>query len=477
MDITEKVRKRVKGMMPYWTLNHETEENLDFLNGNTFKYFIAPILYDNSQDELTKAAQKTLSSQLGVLFNTKNFCDEGIKIYTSGLLGKPIKWQVDKGRRKGQAEQILQNWWNTAKVKATLKKATRYMLADGKAYIRCYETKRGEFRVMVPEPIRVTEIFDEEDGETVGFDYVYGNFKEEQRRLLTNRGDRLVIRLFENEVELVERYIDVPFVSFYIIKFEGDSLLTETVKRQQLACDLTLTMLNMNNISAGFTERVLSNAQLDVQLVTDPETGKQSYKFQSLESGPFKTISISGKPIYGEDRETVVGYTEPKMQYRDAASVDNQEKSVRIFKEIAFEDMGCYHFLMDAGADMSGESRIQLRSVWETRLTEYIPTLSEGTSQISDLFLIKNEFTDAKTTAQIQLKTGQITALEQAETRANVQAKLISRSTAQSQIGIEDTDAEDRLIKRDLEDETLNPPDPRIVLSRNQPSGKPINSD
>jgi hypothetical protein len=235
-----------------------------------------------------------------------------------------------------------------------------------------------------------------------------------------------------------------------IYELRSPPIINRDIKRLQNAINKALTMLGRNLDLAGFLERVITNAQTPGEWVYDANRpGKQRFvpDNQGLRMGAGKTTFLSGIKLDENN------YTTPAITYRDPVDITTFEKSVALFAARLYLAFNQGHILASGDGTISGISRVQLRQDANLSLDRPAPVIENAFANILEVvlrFIEPVKYKDTFATVKLRKGINYVTPEETAEIRTNYQARLLSRSTAMSKIGVEDPDAEAALIDEEL---------------------------
>jgi hypothetical protein len=457
--------------------NQRTEritENWDYYCGDTFRFWTGP--KPSEGDTHSEAILKQIEA--GYISN--NLIKECVDRNVAAMVGMMPHWflyagnDVNSSERSPQitdAEKVLQTWLDqmlqhiavqdTDEEANPLAMAVTQMLVTGTGYLRLYQPKRYKgmtnaklyqrIRLHCP-PLGSVRVDRDDDGEIEQIAYTYKGGTEIQS--LDPRTGKLtftVTSVAEKKDEAVTESWEADFNGRWTIyELRSPAIINKDIKRLQNAINKALTMLGRNLDLAGFLERVITNAQTPGEWVEDQtRPGKQRFvpDEKGLQLGPGKTTFLSGIKLKDGS------YLTPGVTYRDPIDITTFEKSVALFAARLYLAFNQGHILASADGTISGISRVQLRQDANLSLDRPAPVIQNAFANILEVVLRFVEPVKYKNTfATVKLRKGinYVTPEETAETRTNYQARLISRTTAMSKLGIENPDAEAALIDEEL---------------------------
>lgn len=459
--------------------NQRTEritENWDYYCGDTFQFWTGP--KPSEGDPHSEAILKQIEA--GYISN--NLIKECVDRNVAAMVGMMPHWflyagnDVNSSERSPQiieAEKTLQTWLDqmlqhiavqdTDEDANPLTMAVTQMLVTGTGYLRLYQPKRYKYinnaklyqkiRLHCP-PLGSVKVYRDDDGEIEQIAYTYKGGTEIQS--LDPQTGKLTFTVTysgnddNNEQNRQESWESDFGGRWTIYELRSPPILNQDIKRLQNAINKALTMLGRNLDLAGFLERVITNAQTPGEWIEDPvRPGKQRFipDERGLQLGPGKTTFLSG--IKTKDG----GYLTPGVTYRDPIDITTFEKSVALFAARLYLAFNQGHILASADGTISGISRVQLRQDANLSLDRPAPVIQNAFANILEVVLRFVEPVKYRNTfATVKLRKGinYVTPEETAETRTNYQARLISRTTAMSNLGIENPDAEAALIDEEL---------------------------
>lgn len=380
----------------------------------------------------------------------------------------------DADKLSQEADQALTaNWWNTRRVRNTLKQAVRTALLEERATVRFFipeglRDQNGQLQVRrdlssavtIPQIEVLTAdkagIFIDVDTQQEFGLYVYKTEDNKDAAWLTYVQRGLTILRIMVDKEADQTYSFELGGRLLMYEFQRDPLITEQIRSLQKSLNLARTMMVRNVNLAGSLERVIMNSEKPEEWLT----------------GPGAVMGLTGLLIRDEDKR-IIGRANPNIQFRDPVSTKTfTETRDDLYAAIL---SGCQQrfALISGDATASGRARIEARAEFETSLKDSKDVVDDGGRwllethlRLSAIFCGRSkDFLQLRCDFQAVIETGPITPEERDANRADVQANLMSKETAMSRNGIDDTDAELERISQ--EPAPIPPPNPN--QDRDQP--------
>ncbi|MGI8765688.1 MAG: hypothetical protein ACR2KM_04120, partial [Gemmatimonadaceae bacterium] len=425
-------------------------------------------------------------------FTSRNAIGEVVSRHMSGVVGREPRWGLSLKRALKQdeapsdaeqalideAEALLTTWWDRRKVHQWLQRFVTTLAYAGPSALRLYvpdgllddkvdATTKAVTRAVTassveeglsklwldhPLPEQCTVAVDEDTQQIAGV-LLYetgkkttGQGSPERRAEITYAdGDQTVVRILDG-ANSTEYRLDFGG-HLTIFEARRSPIITPQVQESQRALNLALSMLPRNVVTGGFLERVLLNAQMPGEWVTDQTTGQKRFYPEPYYTGAGTTNFVQGVQ-YDQDGKTVLA--NPSVHYRDPVPVTASIEAKRSHYEDILEETKQAHVLMNQDARASGKSREQARADFESDLTR-TKTFSEAAGRwiITTALAMAEAFAGTpglytnqlRATFACQIDTGPLTAQERTANDASV-GKTLSRETAMERNGIVDVDAE-----------------------------------
>jgi hypothetical protein len=464
------------GDLPY----ESAKENWDYYSGDTFQFWTGPKPPADHPDA------RTVMRSLEEVFHSHNVIGEAIDHYVAALVGqpfnfylsadKPMETLTDAQKRAIDAEEeFLQKWWDYQKERAIesgrgdpIAGAVTQLLVTGRGYLRLYRPARvandpEPYRRMILHCPAIGSVATERDADGFLYEARYdydppeggstGDRASETYTLLENGKTRIQDSNEPREVDYGGR---LP-----IFEMRGKSVITPSAKQGQNSINKVLTIKDVNVDAGGFLSRVLINAQLPGEFVTDPNQ-PNGRKFvpsdRPLTFGPRQVTYVQGMPLGDPDNPS--SYTTPSLITEQPIDAGVFGGSLAIDYEAFWLSIGLGHLLTAGDGSLSGRSRETIKGDFEVRLQGYAGIVESSLKAIfqtvqillADLYN-RPSLKEYSCVVELNLTTGKALPEERNQAIVEYQSKLRSRTGAMMAIGISDPDAEIELMQRETETE------------------------
>lgn len=241
-----------------------------------------------------------------------------------------------------------------------------------------------------------------------------------------------------------------------IFEIECEPIITEQVRTLQKSINKALTMADNNLTLGGFLERTILNGQMPghFEPIPDDKTGKkQRWVRDNYETGGGAVNYIQGTPQYGPQGE-YLGLANPSIVYRDPVDMTNFEIAKDMYYRSLLEEVDQLHYLLSGEQYASGESRKQSRADFESSLRELMGDLAMAGRWFIETLVayacwLRNtplQFEHLRGVFEPRMDPGPATTEGQRSAIELRDAKLLSPQSAMVMAGVDDPDAEQRLI-------------------------------
>jgi hypothetical protein len=341
-------------------------------------------------------------------FVSENVVKEVTNTHVGGILGREPSWSFLPPEAKTRAErdsetgETLTPWWNKRKALKDMQKALRIALCEG-ASVR---------RMFFPLPYKGTRVTAADLPKAL--DYIYFTTVTADRGgVFTDPDTQADIGVFlyeehDENGDVTRQCAELSFLNdagdtvcrvvrdddtsddygpydlgghLLIYQLEVEALITEQVQSSQRSVNLAHTMMMRNINMAGSRERTITNAQppqppTDKLSITSdttkdtPVTGAAAKFPGTYKTGAGAVNFVMGVPIYGEDGNTIVGYTDPNVNITEPVPVDSFQKTISEEKEAIYSQCHQRHVLIVDKADTSGRAREVARKEYERSLKD-----------------------------------------------------------------------------------------------------------
>lgn len=411
-------------------------------------------------------------------FVSKNTVAEVVNRHVAGVIGREPMWSMALRRPLAdgeeatpaeqalidEAEALLTGWWDSRGIHNVLQDAAATCLWAKRGPLRLFvpagqvndagripvaDLQTSVFRIYLdsPEPDRAAVVLDRSTMRQAGI-YLYEQGKQKLAELTyLDEAGNTVIRITGGETE--SGYALPLGGRLMMHEMSRARLITDQVVQNQKALNLALTMLSRNVVMAGFLERTYLNAQLPGRMEADPNRpGEERFIPEPMQVGAGATNFISGVSYLDATGNEILAT--PNVVYRDPVSVTTFRETKAESYTTILEECQQLHALLSGDAAASGESRKQA-------LTDFKQSLADTKSQVEDAlrWLLETvlalsavfsgqpgRYDSLRAVAECHLDLGPISADDQRVAKELVEVEIISRETARSRVGVDDTDAE-----------------------------------
>lgn len=433
-------------------------------------------------------------------FVSENVVGEVNDRHVGGILGREVNWDfVDeataaarKTRRPGDppvvkegiarsADEDTTEWWNEGRPKDKLKESLAIALNEEKALLRFFipsglRDANGQIPTQSSIPqaldfIRLEVVYSDKGGVFIDTDtqrpfglYTYRAGDKGNKTVVhvtwVDKG-LTFLQILSDDPDLVSE----PFACdlggrLWMYELSRKPLITEQVRSNQRSLNLALTMMMRNVNLAGNLERVIMNAERPKKKVRVPADNPQGWIEQIIDgdflSGSGATNVLTGLLIRDNDGK-IIGRANPNISYRDPVKIDTFTGTRDQFYESILGQTQQIHALISKDASASGVSREQARAEFEGSLKLSKEVVDDAGRWILETALRlaahlcgqTEKYKGLRCDFNSIIEVGPISDLIRKANRDDVQAGLLSKETAMSDNGIEDTSAEMERIKQE----------------------------
>ena len=241
-----------------------------------------------------------------------------------------------------------------------------------------------------------------------------------------------------------------------VIRMRRDRLITEQVQQLQRYLNLGHSTSARNTTTAGFRERIITNAQQPKEVVKDEETGKEKLVPMDLPTGGASVAYLTGLSWMDREKQLRQVLT-PGVHFKDPVDAATFRSNKQLAYEAILQECMQMHALISGDATASGESRLQARADFATSLRPTKAQLDKAGRKLFEMLLAwaawlcgqEDRFAGLRVTFDCRIDTGPLTSSEQEQIRSNAEKGFITYSTARTMLGVEDPDAEEAAIERE----------------------------
>jgi hypothetical protein len=432
-------------------------------------------------------------------FTSANKIREVVDRHRNGVVGTEPTWAFTSQRIMKQdeepneqekslmreAEAALTEWWDNRNIPSIISEAIKDALLGRRGVVRMFVPRGLLLTVAGGEgqarPVRLLNAIDLRDAlaklyiEAVQTDAaaVYtdqetqaecGVFKYTREndpiRDNANTGDFIELTYLNAEGNTVIRVIGqddkeqkVSLAmggAIMMHQVERPELITEQVRELQRALNLALSVIPRTVVSAGFLERVITNAQTPGNWVDDPTmAGGKRFVPAPYYTGPATTNFVQGIPLKKADGS--IDLTTPGITFREPTEVTGADQAKDSLYQCILDEVHQAHVMIVRDATPSGHSREEARADFEKDLAT---TALEAVALVRWIVVAALGFGEAATrsfarftsklraTAVVAADAGPISADERRANDEAVSKGNMSRSTNMERAGILDVDAE-----------------------------------
>lgn len=388
--------------------------------------------------------------------------------------------------RAQEADEALTIWWDLAKPRKQLKESLKRCLNEDRAVLRLF-VPRGLYNKDKEIPVQPTltdalsllhiDVVSADKGAVLIdsdtqkpfaiYAYQIDRAKCVELSYVNDRGET-VLQILSEKPELQVEPIPYQLQGrLWMHEIERSALITEQIRSEQKCLNLAKTSMMRNVNLAGNLERIIMNAERPKKKVTVTDPNSPTGFREETTDGQFLlgagvTNVLTGLLIRN-DKGEIIGRANPNISYRDPVPIETFVGTRKECRESILAQAQQLHVMMSGDATASGWSR-------ETSRGEYRASLNDSKEPVDDAgrWILETplrlaavfcdrvkDFEDLRCDFDARIEDGPVSSEERAANRADVTAGLLSRETAMSRNGTEDTDAEKARIR---EDQATAPP-------------------
>jgi len=398
-----------------------------------------------------------------------------------------------------EADEALTVWWDQRQPRKKLKEALTKCLTEEKVLLRFF-VPRGLYKNnFIPVQASLTDalsllhldvvasdkggVFVDNDTQKPFAIYVY---QVDQTKCVelsyVNEFGQTILQILSDDPKLAVEPIAYEMQGrLWMFELSRTALITEQIRSAQKALNLNLTMLMRNVNLAGNLERVIMNAERPKQKIRVADSSQPlGYREETIDSdwlaGPGVSNMLSGLLIRDDDGK-IIGRANPNISYRDPVPIDTFVGTREQLRECILGQAQQLHIMISGDATVSGRSKEQSRAEFRGSLQESKEALddagrftTETPVRIAAQFCNRvNDFAGLRCDFDSRIEDGPVSPDERNANREDVKAGLLSRESAMSRNGTEDTDSE----KMKIAEDRAEAPAPIIP----PPQPPPVNGD
>lgn len=434
-------------------------------------------------------------------FVSYNALGEGVGRHVNGCLGRDVKFSVvtrrklpqdqtptpDEQTRIDEATDLLTKWVDDRKLNQEFDKVAEELLVAGLAYLRPFvapgqvdangvvptaDLATSLNRVYFSHPLRgEAVVWTDPSTQQRCSIYLYrqvtssrpsqvqGKQGDERAELTYLDGDATIIRIVGADSESIDpNGFSYPLGKRVLMAdMARKPLLNPQVVSLQKLLNLALTMLERNVILGGFLERVATNAQMNGHYEDQPD-GTRKYIYDEVPIGAGAMTALTGYIL--RDAAGNESIATPNMLWRDPVDVKTFLDTVGAAYERILAEMNQAHYAAAGSTGISAEARLVSMAAYLIDLLQTKQQVDAGFSWLLETALalaailagLAGRFDDLRVSAECSVDPGPISADEKRVAMDLTGGQpLLSVKTAQSRIGVEDTDGEQQQMDKEAE--------------------------
>lgn len=382
--------------------------------------------------------------------------------------------------RAQEADEALTVWWDSAEPRKKLKEALQRCLNEDRVLLRLF-VPRGLYNKQKVIPvqksltdalalIRIDVVSSDKGGVFIDEDtqkpFAVYAYKVEQAECVelsyVNELGQTILQILSDKPELAVEPIPYELQGrLWMHEVSRSALITEQIRSEQRSLNLAKTMMMRNVNLAGNLERVVMNSEKPKRKVrVEDASSSTGYREEIVDSewltGPGATMSLTGLLIRNDEGK-IIGRANPNISYHDPVPIETFVGTRRECRESMLGQAQQLHYMMSADATASGKSREQARGEYRSSLNDSKEPLDGAGRWVLETGLRLGakfcdrveEFAHLRCDFDSRIEDGPVSPEERSANREDVKAGLLSKETAMSRNGTEDTDGEKQRIAED----------------------------
>lgn len=467
-----------------------------FIDGDHWqsgKGWTGPVMVDEKSPEQAAAANLRIQNA----FTSQNAILEVVGRHVAGVIGREPNWFIkslsDQEKAENTAAQnkventfiteldaSLVKWWDSREMLIRLQEATAIMLWARRVCLRIFiptgEVKDGDTTKISAEDMdkALSMIYVDVVYPDKGAVYTDPATMKRTGIYVTEEPGSDTAKILEYSHVVDDMTIVTVVRSGSVITGDGlnlrghilmyqmerHGLITPQVIQNQKSLNKALTMWSTNMDWSAFVERIILNGAPPGEWKKD-ENGKEVFHPAPLAIGPGKTNFIVGVEQQEiEQGKQVTKYATPSVQFREPIKTETFDTTATKSYRNILQEVKQLHAFISGDATPSGESRVQAMAdfisdlrVTKTRVDAAGRWLLQTVLYLAGELCGKTtQVDDVKIAFECILNPGPIPAELAKQILEQYKAKLKSRFTAMSELGIDDPEAEAGRIDTAIDD-------------------------
>jgi hypothetical protein len=408
-DFTKATVEDLKGVVP--VAEEGIKQNRLFLDGDHWQDATGWIGPRPLSDAANLAQFKDTMGEIETAFMSKNIIEEVLVRHKDAIVSREPNWSFtvrrplkdDSGQKDDRGKPIpekptdaemkiieevgagMVDWWDKRKLLKIVQELTETLLNEGRAVVRIFippsETTSISGVTSIPKG-SFTDSLNRIYIETLDNDkatvYQHPTTLKQLGIHLSKRPDTQkeiaeTCYLSESGQTIIRVVADNEETAAFdlggnltIHELHEKTLISEQVRQLQRLYNMAYTMMTRNVVSAGFRERVMTNAHLPGDKRVDPTTGETKFYPRIFEIGAGSVQNLIGLEVSdeggGKSRMT------PSYQIFEPVSVGTFTDTASAAYMAILEQVHQLHAAITGDATASGESRIQAKHDFRSRV-------------------------------------------------------------------------------------------------------------